>query len=100
MTRGSTPTHIFNFPIATSLIKQIRITYAQGDKVILTKTEADCVLEDKKAILKLTQQETLSFDHTILVEIQVKALTVNGDVLISKIENKSVDRVLDDEVLQ
>ena len=100
MTRGSTPTHIFNFPIATSLIKQIKITYAQGDKVVLTKAKADCAMEDNKAILKLTQQETLGFDHTLLVEIQVKALTVNGDVLISKIENKEVDRVLDEEVLQ
>lgn len=100
MIRGTTPTHIFNLPIETNLLKEIRITYVQGDTEIFTKTEADCVLETAAIKVTLTQQETLEFDHTKLVSIQVKVLTATGDVLISQIENIEVGRVLNEEVLQ
>ena len=41
MIRGTTPTHIFNIPFDTSLVDEVKITYAQEDEIILIKGTAD-----------------------------------------------------------
>jgi hypothetical protein len=43
--RGTTPTHDFDLPYAKELINDIRITYGQGGKPILTKTKSSCQFE-------------------------------------------------------
>lgn len=41
MFRGSTPTHVFTLSIPVEEIKSLRLTYVQGGKIVLDKTEAD-----------------------------------------------------------
>lgn len=102
MRRGTTPTHRFNLLNDVDVIKQIaklRIAYAQQGSIVMTKDESDAELVGRTVKIKLTQEETLAFRANRDVEIQLKALTESGDVLISKIFRVNVERVLDAEVL-
>lgn len=99
MIRGTTPTHVFNIPIETSTLKEIRITYAQGNEEVFTKTTADCVLEGKTIKVSLTQEETLKFSHDKMVSIQLRVLTTSGKAMATKIEMLDVYDVLNEEVL-
>lgn len=100
MRRGTTPTHTFDIsPIEASVLSKVKITYAQGNTVVLVKRTEDCTLEGNTIKLTLTQEETLKFDHKKLVEVQVRVLTAGGDALASYIHNVTVGRLLDEEVL-
>ena len=100
MIRGTTPTHIFNLPIETEQIKEIKIIYAQNDEILLCKKREDCELDGKTVVVKLTQDETFLFDCKKPVQIEVRALLDNGVALKSPIELIDVGKCLDNEVLQ
>ena len=100
MYRGTTPTHIFNVPIDTSEIKEVKINYSQNDELVLSKRLADCKIEDGKIIVKLTQEDTFLFKCSSSVSIQLRVLTKGDDALISAPMKKSLGECLaDDEVL-
>lgn len=99
MFKGGTPTHIFNVAIDISLIKDVKITYSQDSKVILTKKTDECQIHDGEIRTRLSQEDTFLFDGSKFVNIQLRVLTHEGDVLPSKIFTKSVAECLDDEVL-
>lgn len=99
MRRGTTQTHTFTIPFNLSLVSKLRITYKQGDKVVITKTEQDIKKEGANIIVSLTQQETLMFNDSSIVEIQLKVLTNGGDVLATEIYNIHPLPILDEEVL-
>lgn len=99
MTRGSTPTHVFTLPFGAETVKTVEITYAQNEAIKLQKTNADCVLEGNAVSVKLTQEDTFKFDEKPLVEIQIRVLTLGGDVIPSDIMYTTVKRCLSDEVL-
>lgn len=100
MIRGSTPTHVFRLPISTELIKALRITYVQKQKTVLEKTEQDVTMDGTTISLRLTQEETLAFNAECRVKIQLKVLTVNEEVLASRITEVFVEQVLNEEVLE
>lgn len=100
MIRGSTPTHVFRLPINTELIKALRITYVQKQKTVLEKTEQDVTMDGTTISLRLTQEETLAFNAECRVKIQLKVLTVNEEVLASRITEVFVEQVLNEEVLE
>ena len=99
MKRGTTPTHIFTLPVDTGLLSNIRIIYAQHGNPILVKEGNSCQLEDNTVTVKLSQEETFRFDHRTFVEIQLRALTKDGEAMNSDIIKADVYRCLDDEVL-
>lgn len=100
MIRGTTPTHIFNLPVDTSTLKEVRITYEQFQRAVIEKTETDVQMEGKTITLTLTQEETLKFKHTSKVRVQLKVLTTTGAALASPIKELSVDEILNEEVLE
>lgn len=99
MIRGSTPTHIFTLPFGMENIKTVEITYAQNEEVKLKKTNIDCTLEENTVSVKLTQEDTFKFDEKPLVEIQIRVLTLGGDVIASDIMYATVKDCLSSEVL-
>jgi hypothetical protein len=100
MIRGTTPTHIFKLPFSVDICKQIKIIYAQDDVILLEKTAEHCELNDNAATVTLTQEETFKFNCRKPVQIQVRVLTQDGDALNSGIKLVSVEKCLDDEVLE
>ena len=96
---GTTPTHTFTLPFPVDEIKSVRIIYSQGDKPLFVKETDDCTLENNTITVKLTQEDTLKFDHKKSVFVQVRVLTHNDDSLISGIKSISVGRCLEKEVI-
>ena len=99
MIRGTTPTHTFNVPLSAENIKKVKITYEQDGVDILTKREGDCTIADGKVTVRLTQEETLKFDHEKLITIQIRVLSKNDDALSSYPFSVNAVECLDDEVL-
>lgn len=99
MTRGTTPTHRFTLPVDADRASKIRVLYAQDGNPVLRLDTDRFALEGRTARVKLTQEETLKFDETKLVEIQLRVLTTDGDSLVSNVKWVSVNRLLEDEVL-
>lgn len=99
MIRGTTPTHEFTLSIDTSLLKCIRIIYAQHDKVVFVKETGDCTLDGEVVRVELTQEETLMLDCRTSVQIQIRALTLAGEALASPVMTESVGKCLDNEVI-
>lgn len=111
MIRATTPKHQFVFNVDPTEFEKILITYKQGGKIVLEKTEADLEFEEELcectntvkyvASFRLTQEETKKFNATggSICQVQVRILTVNGEVLASDKKNISVQDVLNDEVL-
>lgn len=99
MIRGTTPTHIFNLPFAASTISKLRLTYAQNGDTVLEKTETDCTFDGNTVSVKLSQEESLLFEEQYKVELQLKALTTDGETMATAIKAISVGRILNEEVL-
>lgn len=59
MIRGTTPTLEFTLPFDTSLIAEMYVTIAQGEKTVLEKTLSDCSCSGTSVSLALTQEDTL-----------------------------------------
>lgn len=79
MRRGTTPKHIFTLPFDTAVIDKVRVIYAQGDKVVLVKTDDGVSFEGNSVIVKLTQEETFLFNCHDHVKVQIRVLTAGGD---------------------
>lgn len=100
MIRGTTPTHIFELPIDTSIIDTGKIIYSQDGKVILEKAISECAMEGNTISIKLTQEDTFSFNCTKgMVYIQIRLLTLGKEVIASDEMKVEVKRCLDSEVL-
>lgn len=99
MRRGTTPIHTFTLPVDMADVAKLRVAYAQQGRIVFVKTEADATHRGNVVQFKLTQADTLSFRCNRDVEIQIKALTHAGEVLISQIMRVEVGRCLDDEVM-
>ncbi len=99
MIRGTTPTHTFTLPFDVTLVKEIRILYAQDRNMLVTKETADCVMEGSAVSVTLTQEDTFKFDCEKHVQIQLRVLTTDGQVLSTPIKYVDVGTCLDNEVM-
>lgn len=97
MRRGTTPIHRFTLPVKTEEISKIRVLYAQNGKLILTKQD-EVTYESGRAVVTLTQEDTLLFKSGTMAEIQLRIITTDGDVLASNVLTVRVKRLLEDEV--
>lgn len=99
MIRGTTPTHTFEIPFDTALIADLRISYAQTDGEIVVKCKDDATLTGNTISVTLTQEDTLNFNCSKKVLVQIKIKTHKGDVMGSDVMCISVERCLNEEVL-
>lgn len=100
MIRGSTPTYRFEIPILKETIKSVKITFKQGENIVLAKRKDDCTLGDGFISCTLTQEDTFLFDATKCAYIQLRIVTYGGEALTSLIEKTVVRECLDNEVLE
>lgn len=91
--RGTTPTHEFELPYTPDFIDDIRVTYGQNKKPVFTKNKNQCILEDNKLTIELTQEDTFAFkpEKNVYVEIRIKLF--NGEVVTT--EEPIILRVVD-----
>ncbi len=99
MYRLTTPQHTFTLPFDTSLVKNLIVSYGQGEGEVLTKELEDCTLEGKLVKVRLSQEDTKKFTPDVPVKIQIRLLTVAGEALASREYIVRCEDVLNDEVL-
>lgn len=100
MVQGSTPLHTFVLPFSTDIIHAVRVSYEQKKKIVLSKETEDISKEGNTLALRLTQEETLLFDHSVPCRIQLHVLTTAGDALPSKPKTVPVHILLDKRVIE
>lgn len=81
--RGTTPTHMFTLPFEDSQIEKAILCYAQSGSKIIRKTLEDCETEGNLFRCRLTQEDTLKINAGVDVLVQLKILTVDGNVVIT-----------------
>ena len=96
--RGTTPIHQFGLPFDVTVINDFSITYSQNKKVLIKKTRGQCEIIDNTIYVYLTQEESLRFQAGKIVEVQLKLLTQDRDVLASNTYRLEVVEILDTEV--
>lgn len=100
--RGTTP--VLDFPIEnTSIIKEVELTLSQTtDEKILTlqKEYNKGEVEIKKGLvrIKLTEEETFSFSVGA-VSLQMRILSMDGNVAASRIERIKIMPSLSEDIL-
>ena len=100
MIRGTTPTHTFQIPFNTSLLKEIRITYAQSNSLVLEKTTHDCRLDGMNITVKLSQEETMSFSEDRCADLQLRVMLNDGNVLATPVMRIDVGTLLKEELIE
>lgn len=100
MIRATTPTHVFTFPsgMSTADMSEILLTYSQGGKPVIEKNKSDLTIQPNKVSIRLTQEEVNMFDAGV-VQIQMRAKNMSGDVMASQIFKVKVKQVLNEEIL-
>ena len=101
MIRGTTPTLEFTLPFDTSLIAEMYVTKAQGEKTVLEKTLSDCSCSGTSVSLALTQEDTLRLQQQphSRAEMQIRVRTTAGEALASDIMRVYVGRILKEGVI-
>ena len=96
MFRGTTPTLKFTLPFAVDQLECAWVTLAQNKTVIIDKAMNECTCSDNAITVTLTQEETLKLDCNCRTEIQIRAKTVDGKALASRIFTVETERILKD----
>lgn len=96
---GTTPTHTFTLPFEKELIADLRITYSQNKKIIITKHKADVEIDGNDINVTLTQEETFGFKEKKMVFVQLKIKTIDDQVFNSDLIIMRVEPALDNEVI-
>lgn len=95
MVRGTTATNSFKIPIPADMIKAIELNYEQGGTLVLCKDKLeDFTFTDDRAVIELTQEDTLRFNDKQTVEIQMRILTTEDKVIASRVTVTTVHRLL------
>ena len=96
---GTTPTHTFTLPFEKELISDLRITYSQDRKKILTKYMRDVEMDGNDINVTLTQEDTFKFKEKKPVFVQLKIKVVDGQVFNSDLIVMRIEPALDNEVI-
>jgi hypothetical protein len=92
--KGTTPTQQFNTSIDLSGASVLYITYKQYGKIVIEKTIEDCDITASYVATELSQEETLLFDATRKVEIQIRAKFPDGTAVASNIMETDAGAIL------
>ena len=98
MRQGTTPTIVINVNnIDVNTLKSIYVTFEQTG-FILTKNKDDIDIIDDQIQIRLSQEETLQFERG-KCNVQLRAITNDGNEIASTIVSTNIYRILDKEVI-
>lgn len=98
MIRGTTPTLVFETDTDCTMFDIVEIAMAQNNKVVITKTLADCIVEGTVIKVKLTEEETLLLKPTAL-QMQIRA-GIGTERIASNVVSTAVETILKEGSLQ
>lgn len=97
--RGTTPEIRLKLPFGADVLSDIYIAFAQDGYSKVIKSTSDVKKTDQTLAVTLTQTETLKFKPGN-VEVQIRAITVDGVAIASKIITADVGKVLQNGVIE
>ena len=100
VTRGTTPTQIFELPFSTEELEDVTITYALNNEIIVRRRSRDCVFENNYIIIELSQMDTMLFPAGKIIEVQLKVLTKSDKVFASSKYRLQIDEIFDREEMR
>lgn len=77
MIRGTTTLNVFNTDIDLRGAR-VYVSYSQGGKVVVDKTNEDIVINENNIEVPLEQEDTLTLQDNIIVKIQMRYVRDNG----------------------
>lgn len=97
--RGTTPDLKFTLPFDTAVLAECWVTLAQRGRVIINKTLSECKTEGKVLTVSLTQEETLKFDESRQIEVQLRARDSAGHAYRSQIFTADPGKLIKEGVI-
>lgn len=94
--QGTTPTVTFNLPFDVSTIKNCEVYFGQNDELLVTKGYNDCVLSGTTLSVTLKQADTLRFDPSEKLQIQLRFRYTDDSVDATEIIKGKVGDLLSD----
>lgn len=91
---GTTPTHEFAVTEDFTGATKCYITYQQFGKTVLEKDIDDVTITATKITTTLTQEETLKFDESAEVEMQIRIKMPDGSAHKSEVIKTTTDELL------
>lgn len=95
MRRGTTPTNTFSTDIDLRNFT-VFVTYSQGKRTVIEKTNSDITINEDNIIVQLTQADTLALSDKAPVYMQIRAVDANGTAVASNIMRTTADAILKD----
>lgn len=100
MKRGSTPTHSFELPENIAVMTDyVEVTYGQDGCPVLSKIVKAADIEGHEFEVELTQEDTFKFRKGSGI-IELRVLTLGGEVIPSEPIRFTVEDSLSEEVLK
>lgn len=99
MYRGTTPELKFELPFNASELTLLSIAFEQEGRVIIEKKLADCECSGKTVSVKLSEADTLEFNHNAKLNMQLRC-GIGDKRIASDIISTSVGRILKEGELQ
>lgn len=97
--QGTTPTITFNLPFDVSTIQNCEVYFGQNDELLVTKGYNDCVLTGQMLQVTLKQADTLQFDPSEKLQIQIRFRYNDGSVDATEIIKGKISDLLSDSVI-
>lgn len=92
--KGCTCENSFSFPYDEKDIENIHIAYKENKVMVLEKHLEDCIFQDGKIVVTLSQKDTLKFTDDAFIKIQIRVKFKNGIVTKSNIIETYTDDVI------
>ena len=99
MIRGTTPKLEFVLPFKADSLIDGYVVLAQRDVVLVEKKISECQRNDHILCVTLSQEDTLKLDDRHRTEIQIRAKTLEGEVIASDVHSVETGRILKDGVI-
>lgn len=80
MIRGTTPTLELTTDVDLSSCEELYITISQSGVDLIEKSIEDCIIENEKCTVTLTQEDTLKLDDKYPCYLQLRGKTPEGTV--------------------
>ena len=99
MFRATTPTFAYELPEPADNYSEIKIVMSQNNRMLVTRTKQELVIDGSTVRFTLTQPESNLFSAGKLAQIQMRVMHNSGNVSATDVKNVIVKNVLDDSIL-
>lgn len=98
ISRGATPTNIFNVSVDLTSAEVLYVTYVQFGRTVLEKTIEECTVTSDTVTVSLSQNDTIKFKMAP-VKIQIRARLQDGSAHVSKVIETTATELLKQGVI-